>query len=404
MAAIALLVIASTGFFAPGAHAATALYTTDFSPPQTTLSPLSFPNGTTEFSRDITGINEATGGQQAIIPFNGLRSFDQLIVGAPVTVSTIGNYMESKIQQVTGPNGTPVYALYQGIKTNTAPQGTGAQNTLTIYRGENPNMADTGDFYYTYWFKYQPDLADKLIQSQGNWRLLSQFKTVEVNGISDYRISTYVYKNSSTGQLYWHVQGDGVNPQGTANLIHWQVNNTTVPVPVGAWFKYEVFVHRAASNNSSTGRFWAAINGRVIADYSDGPKSTNGHNDGSGGLRGPYVLPINRIMLANNYSGGPATAASPLYQWLTGLEIWDGFPCGVGKSCAKPAPVGPTGYTFCANESQTYTLSSLSDVAYGANGSFYYLYGLTGSVSFDNTTFGGDPLPNVSKSGFCKVR
>src|SRR5674476_1096443 len=75
MAAIALLVIASTGFFAPGAHAATALYTTDFSPPQTTLSPLSFPNGSVDVSQDITGINEATGGQQAIIPFNALRSF-----------------------------------------------------------------------------------------------------------------------------------------------------------------------------------------------------------------------------------------------------------------------------------------------------------------------------------------
>ena len=62
MAAIALLVIASTGFFAPGVHAATQLYTTDFSPAQTALSPLSFPNGTTEFSQDITGINEGNRG------------------------------------------------------------------------------------------------------------------------------------------------------------------------------------------------------------------------------------------------------------------------------------------------------------------------------------------------------
>jgi hypothetical protein len=42
------------------------------------------------------------------------------------------------------------------------------------------------------------------------------------------------------------------------------------------------------------------------------------------------------------------------------------------------------------------------DVAYGANGSFNYLYGVTGTIVFNNATF-GDPIPGVAKSGFFKA-
>lgn len=37
---------------------------------------------------------------------------------------------------------------------------------------------------------------------------------------------------------------------------------------------------------------------------------------------GACNLPVSRIMLSNDYSGG----RSPAQQWITGLEIWDGFP------------------------------------------------------------------------------
>jgi hypothetical protein len=80
---------------------------------------------------------------------------------------------------------------------------------------------------------------------------------------------------------------------------------------------------------------------------------------------------------------------------------------GVAKSCyvtptTATAIVGPAGYTKCANEDETITLNTVTDVAYGANGIFFYLYGLNGSVTFSNTFFGGDPVPNVVKYGFCK--
>jgi hypothetical protein len=62
---------------------------------------------------------------------------------------------------------------------------------------------------------------------------------------------------------------------------------------------------------------------------------------------------------------------------------------------------GPGGYTKCADEGESLALDGASDVAYGANGKFQYLSGQTGTITFDNTTF-GDPLPGVRKAGYRK--
>lgn len=66
-----------------------------------------------------------------------------------------------------------------------------------------------------------------------------------------------------------------------------------------------------------------------------------------------------------------------------------------------PNPVGPAGYTYCAPENASFALPGTCDVAYGANGSFNYLYGKTGTITFNNATF-GDPIVNVAKAGFYK--
>lgn len=61
----------------------------------------------------------------------------------------------------------------------------------------------------------------------------------------------------------------------------------------------------------------------------------------------------------------------------------------------------PAGYTWCANEGGSCTLSGLNDVAYGAQGKFYYKYGVTGTIAINNNTF-GDPIPGVAKAGYYK--
>ena len=62
---------------------------------------------------------------------------------------------------------------------------------------------------------------------------------------------------------------------------------------------------------------------------------------------------------------------------------------------------GPEGYTWCASENQSYSFTETVDVAYGANGQFYYKYGVTGTITFNNATF-GDPIAGVVKAGYYK--
>lgn len=61
----------------------------------------------------------------------------------------------------------------------------------------------------------------------------------------------------------------------------------------------------------------------------------------------------------------------------------------------------PAGYTWCANEGGSCTLNGSNDVAYGADGKFYYKYGVTGMIAINNNTF-GDPVPGVQKAGYYK--
>ena len=63
--------------------------------------------------------------------------------------------------------------------------------------------------------------------------------------------------------------------------------------------------------------------------------------------------------------------------------------------------VGPAGYTWCAGENGSYTFSQAADVAFGANGSFFYKTGITGAITFNNATF-GDPIPGIVKAGYYK--
>jgi hypothetical protein len=315
--AIACLIIIN-GFMPAEVHAAKLLFKTDFGA-DTRLS-LPHVSYSTAGWQDLDCI-DANGKLGPINVWGATETGFELIADAPVTLSNLSNYMTNHIQKVAGPDGSPVNALFQNLNKNSAASpiyGT-SQNTLLIHRGkvDSGDKADTGDVYYTYWFKLQPDLHTQLGTSgDDSWRVMSEWKTGGLNKTwrGDYRIITTVSQDNQ-GHLYWNTQGDNVANGVHAKQVYWQVTSFDVPVPVGEWFKYEVFWHRS---NSSEGRYWAAVNGQTIVDY-------------QGANMGIYNLPINRIMLANVYSGGKA----PVQQWLTGLEIWDGFPCGVGVSCYR---------------------------------------------------------------------
>ncbi len=79
-----------------------------------------------------------------------------------------------------------------------------------------------------------------------------------------------------------------------------------------------------------------------------------------------------------------------------------GYSASGGALLTAGSVGGPAGYLKCAEEGESVALSGPSDVAYGANGKFEYLSNQTGTIHFNNATF-GDPLPGVTKAGYRKT-
>ena len=61
-----------------------------------------------------------------------------------------------------------------------------------------------------------------------------------------------------------------------------------------------------------------------------------------------------------------------------------------------------SGYTLCANEWDSFALPSTCDVAYGAKGSFAFRSAQSGTITFNNATF-GDPAPGAPKKGYYRL-
>ena len=306
--------IAAAATSAPAAQ--TLLFSTGFEP-DTALRPVAardcYPKGCWQF---IEGVDRATGSQWSPQVWNSAVTSLHLLADRPVNAASIGASMFNEIRSIAGPKGAPTHALYSEVLQSgccgTASQDkrSGAtQNALEI-----APAAEDGDLYLSYWLMYQPDLARQLDPPRPNWRYLFSWKTGSPRrNDGDYRVVVQIATWCPGASLCWETRGD--NAAGTAPYVeYWRVQNTFVPVPVGRWFKFEVFWHRSAG---SDGRFWAAVDGRVIADR-----------------RGPNrrEKPINRILVANVYGSG----AFPMYQWMDDLRIYDGFP----RECADP-PCAP---------------------------------------------------------------
>jgi len=91
-------------------------------------------------------------------------------------------------------------------------------------------------------------------------------------------------------------------------------------VPVGQWFKLEVYWKRSSTN----GRIWAAVNGTVIADK-------------TGSTMGPNGSRIDRIMMNQLYSG----SAYPIYQWVDDVQMWSTFPTAASGDAWYDPPYAP---------------------------------------------------------------
>jgi hypothetical protein len=252
--------------------------------------------------QSINGKDTSTGFTWPPVVNSSTANFQLLAnpTSGSVDATSVYNYMKNSFQTVTGHKGTQTQALYQQVDQM---GGGSTQDPYIILPS-----SDVKDLYISYWAKFQPDMLTK-----GNgFRALFEFKTTD----TDYRLSLCAMV--SNGTAYWRALGDGYVP---SYQTFWQVNNTSVPVPVGQWFKVELFWHRSTA---SDGRAWMAINGQVIADH-------------AGANMGPNKSPINRIMVNQLY----AASSYPIYQWIDDLQVWSTFPTATSGNAWYDPPYAP---------------------------------------------------------------
>ncbi len=315
--AFALLLGTSLLLLATKAQAANLLFSSGFEG-TTALNP---PYGCwgTGCWQDIVGTDSSTGFTWPPNIWGGGSNFF-LLADAPVDAASIRDYMFNQILTVTGHKGTQTRTLYSqmtqsGCCGGDATQGQGATSNDLLLQPAN----EAGDLYISYWFKFQPDLLQQLTPQ--NWRFLSSFKSA-----GDFRAAIDVVTWGNVAP-YWLILGD--NAAGALPYQEfWRVENRSIEVPIGRWFKLEVFWHRSGNFTNNGGRYWVAVDGQPIADVSSGnlsnvicapPCNTS--------MMGVSNAPIDRIFVSGNYGGGPY----PMYYWLDDLQIWDGFPPANGN-------------------------------------------------------------------------
>jgi hypothetical protein len=288
------------------AQSASLLFSSGFENATELMAPSAF-YGTGAWQA-LVGVDSVTGYAWPPAVWGGGGNL-MLLADTTADASTIGTYMSSEIQTVSGHNGNATQVLYSVINQSgccgTGSQGGGATQLPYILQP----AYEGGDMYIRYWLKWQPDFTTLMSGASGwNWRSVFEWKTA-----GDYRVICEVKRDPylNGGQPFWSVLGDNNANGGLPYQMFWEVQNMTVPVPAGGqWFQVEVFWHRSAA---SDGRVWMAINGQVIVNRL-GPNI------------GVYEAPINRIYMHLLYS----STTYPIYQWVDDLQIWDGFPPDAG--------------------------------------------------------------------------
>jgi hypothetical protein len=282
----------------------------------------------------ITGTDSATGfaWPPDVWGSGATNSLFHLLADAPVQAATIREFTFNQIVVLPGHAGAPTSALYRQLTQSGCcgqnPQSGATQNIVQLSPAISAPGEET-DLYISYWLKLQPDL-DRLMQvgqagAGWHWRALFEWKTS-----GDYRVIVFVRRDPylNDGNPFWVVMGDNEANGGLPYARFWEVTNSSVPVPVGQWFKFELFWHRSSG---SDGRVWAAVNGQVICDRFGRNMASSDPADPEYGFP-DSPRPIDRIFVNNVYG----STAYPMYQWMDDLQIWNGFPA----TCTDP-PCAP---------------------------------------------------------------
>ena len=218
--------------------------------------------------------------------------------------SRLREFVDTRIESVSGPQGQPTRALYQEVRRR---GGAATQNDFILFDWD-PSRTQG---YLRYWLKLQPDL-ERIMPSRGMWRLLMEWKEApSIPGISgDFQYRWGLYIANAMPQrpgLAWRLEASRTEPNVTGFTTDWAKWNYTLPVPIGEWFQLEV----EWSSHLENGRLLARANGQVIAEHLGPTQRTHG---------------LGKLYMFMVYTAAESTNIGPAYQWVDEVELWEAGP------------------------------------------------------------------------------
>jgi hypothetical protein len=213
----------------------------------------------------------------------------------------------------------------------------------------------------------------------GNWyRLSTVFRPNSSLTMIDAgtRRTEMQYSSGSIAQ-YWSFVDAG---NGYFRLINRELGDG---YSLGIWFENGGYSIRLVSNANNNDQFWKVL------DYGNGTYSISNLSQGDGKSLG--------ILNDGVYSNVIFDDASPSSTVAWTFNLISEIPLP-----SKPFIQGPLNWIRICEENEAVNFNTLVDVAYGAKGSYYYKYGVSGNIQFNNQNF-GDPIPGDPKAGFYRL-
>ena len=208
----------------------------------------------------------------------------------------LDEYVATTIETVLDNDVNEVLALHQVVKKDDVDNANITRNQFNVFPTDDETMGNLKHIYMKYDIKLQENLND----------VLSQRVLMEWNN-TDYRWGLYIVKDV-IGTPVWQLQAELLGEEEP--VVDWIEVNNNVTVPIGEFFKLEVFWKHSSDVD---GRVWVAINGQDVFYH-------RGRNkiDHKIGVWNPFKM-LGSLELGLQE------------QWITNVEIWDDIPLSETK-------------------------------------------------------------------------
>lgn len=252
---------------------------------------------------------------------DGLNSFDDwpgLDAGTGMRQQTFidegkvfTDYLVTELRDVIGPRGVTTKVLYHQMIQDDIDTG----NTSRSQWVNQPGQTRGTPWHIRYDLMLNTETPTRLAAGS-DWYMLTEIWWDQTS------IAFRANWDGGEGKMIWKID------RKVTNI--WEVLGTVVRVPLGEWFKFDVFMWDSLSDG--TARIF--MNNELAASY-------RGNTDLGGA--------IDRLQSPKCYTGGPTLAAGPLDQHIDNFELhdsWDSGTCPAmdhpvrGHPIAAVAPVG----------------------------------------------------------------